>query len=188
MSQVVSQLLAGTHSGPGRSPGAARVPGCEPDPQAPHLVPPHDASRKRPSSGRGGIKIREVLHAGIFSCAGDDLSHCPRGVCYERLARLRAPRRPPMSLPAQGLQFVEDRLRGHDKRLSLPGLTRQSSNPESRQAKERVCLYPFNCGPLSLLDARLRGHDKVWIAGSSPALTGYAFGQTHMPGGGVFGL
>ncbi len=40
----VSQLLAGPHSGPGRSPGAARAPGCEPDPRAPRLVPPHDAS------------------------------------------------------------------------------------------------------------------------------------------------
>ncbi len=41
---VVSQLLAGPRSGHGRSPGAARVSGCEPDPQAPHPVPPHDAS------------------------------------------------------------------------------------------------------------------------------------------------
>jgi hypothetical protein len=41
---VVSQLLAGPRSGHGRSPGAARVPGCEPDPRAPRPVPPHDAS------------------------------------------------------------------------------------------------------------------------------------------------
>jgi len=40
----VSQLLAGPHSEPGRSPGAARVPISEIDPRAPRLVPPHDAS------------------------------------------------------------------------------------------------------------------------------------------------
>ena len=41
---VVSQLLAGPRSGHGRSPGAARVPDCEPDPRAPRPVPHHDAS------------------------------------------------------------------------------------------------------------------------------------------------
>jgi hypothetical protein len=35
----VSQLLAGTRIGPGGSPGAARVPGCEPDARAPRPVP-----------------------------------------------------------------------------------------------------------------------------------------------------
>ena len=42
---VVSQLLAGPHSGPGRSPGAARVSGLRSQTRGtPHLVPPHDAS------------------------------------------------------------------------------------------------------------------------------------------------
>jgi len=36
----VSQLLAGVPSDPGRSPGAARVRGCEPRPQAPRPAPP----------------------------------------------------------------------------------------------------------------------------------------------------
>ena len=40
----VSQLLAGTLSAPGGSPGTARVLGCEPNPRAPHPIPPHDAS------------------------------------------------------------------------------------------------------------------------------------------------
>ena len=44
----VSQLLAGTRIDPGRSPGAARVLRCERSAQAPHLVPPHDASRSAP--------------------------------------------------------------------------------------------------------------------------------------------
>jgi hypothetical protein len=60
-------------SGPGRSPGTARVPGCEPDPRAPHLVPPHDASRNAPqadevrkaygrSEARGLILIKSHCH------------------------------------------------------------------------------------------------------------------------------
>ena len=40
----VSQLLAGTPSGPGGSSNAARVPRCDEAQQAPHPVPPHDAS------------------------------------------------------------------------------------------------------------------------------------------------
>src|SRR6476661_4467943 len=47
-SRVVSQLLAGTLGDPGRSPGAARVPGCEPGPQdaAPpiRLTTPHEST------------------------------------------------------------------------------------------------------------------------------------------------
>ena len=74
----VSQLLAGGRSTPERSPGAARDEACEAPPRAPHrpktrisLVPAtgigsaspaptpgpsrhHDASRRRPSSGRDG--------------------------------------------------------------------------------------------------------------------------------------
>jgi len=44
-SKAVSQLLAGPRSGPGRSPGTARVLMLRfMSPRAPHLAPPHDAS------------------------------------------------------------------------------------------------------------------------------------------------
>ena len=42
---VVSQLLAGSLSGPGGSPTAARVPECETGPRAPHPVPPQQTPR-----------------------------------------------------------------------------------------------------------------------------------------------
>ncbi len=58
--QVVSLLQAGTRNGPGRSPGAARVFGCEPNPQAPHPVPPHERLMSAPLSGRGGCRIMRV--------------------------------------------------------------------------------------------------------------------------------
>jgi hypothetical protein len=44
----VSQLLAGTLSGPGRSPDAARVPVCETGPRAPHLFRHLDRLRTAP--------------------------------------------------------------------------------------------------------------------------------------------
>ena len=47
LSQVVSRLLAGGLSLRPEAPGAARVPGLR-RPAAPHLVPPHDASRNAP--------------------------------------------------------------------------------------------------------------------------------------------
>jgi hypothetical protein len=62
---VVSQLLAGPHSGPGRSPGAARVLGYEPSPRD---TAPHPASRRlmsAPFSGRGGWSVVEARWAGI---------------------------------------------------------------------------------------------------------------------------
>lgn len=65
MRRTVSQLLAGTRSGPGRSPGAARVAFCEKTARAPHPVPhprtPHDA----PFEGRSEAMIRARRAAGI---------------------------------------------------------------------------------------------------------------------------
>ena len=40
LASAVSELLAGTRSGPGRGPGTARVRGYEPRPRAPHSRPP----------------------------------------------------------------------------------------------------------------------------------------------------
>ena len=81
---IVSQLLAGDHSVPGRSPDAARVRGCEPRPRAPPqsearncrapaagfedlfsgpasgLLRHQDASRWRPSASRVHASIRVV--------------------------------------------------------------------------------------------------------------------------------
>ena len=62
---VVSQLLAGTRSGPGGSPDAARVFGCEPNPRAPRPVPLRQRLAKAPFIGRGGWMIGEVWEAGI---------------------------------------------------------------------------------------------------------------------------
>ena len=62
----VSQLLAGPLIGPGRSPGAARVSGCEPDPQAPHLVPPLRTPREAPLQKDEVMwSVGEVWRAGI---------------------------------------------------------------------------------------------------------------------------
>jgi hypothetical protein len=63
--QVVSQLLAGPRSGPGRSPGAARVLDCVSNPRAPRLVPPRQRLAKAPFVGRGGWSVSEVWEAGI---------------------------------------------------------------------------------------------------------------------------
>ncbi len=62
---VISQLLAGLRIEPGRSPDAARVPDC--DPARGRRAPSRfcNASRKRPSKGRGGASISEVWGAGI---------------------------------------------------------------------------------------------------------------------------
>jgi hypothetical protein len=68
---VVSQLLAGTPSGPGQSPDAARVLmlACT-NPRAPHLVPPHERLMRTPLSGRGGCILNANLRTGIMSlCA-----------------------------------------------------------------------------------------------------------------------
>jgi hypothetical protein len=85
---IVSQLLAGDHSVPGRSPNAARVRGCEPRARAPHQqargfpqpaaegLAPHLQRRLRPAppserlmmaplDEQGADKINAVLSAGI---------------------------------------------------------------------------------------------------------------------------
>ena len=64
---LLSQLLAGTRSGPGGSSGAARVPRC--DKARGRRTPSRLDARlaKRPQSGRGEGRISEVRHAGIRS-------------------------------------------------------------------------------------------------------------------------
>jgi hypothetical protein len=57
----VSQLLAGTLIGPGRSPGTARVRACEARPQAPHLAPPFERLRTAPSSEQGYRNIIQII-------------------------------------------------------------------------------------------------------------------------------
>jgi hypothetical protein len=57
---VVSQLLPGLRSEPGRSPGAARVLPCERSPQAPHPVPPHERLATRPSVDEVVRSVSEV--------------------------------------------------------------------------------------------------------------------------------
>jgi hypothetical protein len=63
--QVVSQLLAGTLSGPGRGPGAARVPGSEPGPQG---TAPRPAFTTPP--GEAGISFME------FRCLASEDRQC----------------------------------------------------------------------------------------------------------------
>jgi hypothetical protein len=64
--QVVSQLLAGSRSGPGRSPGAARVPDLRSQARrAPHLVSRSRRLMSAPLSGRGGTSVSEICEAGI---------------------------------------------------------------------------------------------------------------------------
>ena len=53
----LSQLLAGTLSGPERSPGTARVRACEARPQAPHPAPPYERLRTAPLSEQAGVGI-----------------------------------------------------------------------------------------------------------------------------------
>jgi hypothetical protein len=64
--QVVSQLLAGPHSGPGRSPGAARVARLRTSPAG---AAPHPASRRlmsAPFGGRGGVECKDGAEAGDY--------------------------------------------------------------------------------------------------------------------------
>src|SRR6476661_8547299 len=61
---VVSQLLAGTHSGPGGAPEPPECLVCEPD-----LVPPYDASRLAPLRRRSAIRITAAAEPGISYCA-----------------------------------------------------------------------------------------------------------------------
>ena len=63
--RAVSQLLAGTPSGPGGSSAAARVPRC--DEARGRRTPSRlrNASRERPSDGRGVCSLCEVWKAGI---------------------------------------------------------------------------------------------------------------------------
>jgi hypothetical protein len=61
---TVSQLLAGTRIGPGRSPGAARVPTLRDRPAG---AAPRPASRRlmmRPSNGRGEANCKPALESG----------------------------------------------------------------------------------------------------------------------------
>ncbi len=63
---VVSQLLAGSPSGPGRSSGAARVPMlARMNPQAPHLIPLSQRLAMAPLNGGGGCSLRADWSAGI---------------------------------------------------------------------------------------------------------------------------
>ena len=64
---AVSQLLAGTRSGPGRSPGAARVRGYEPRPRAPRHPRSRSVLQERPSPGL----LWEYKH-------GNAAEFCPR--------------------------------------------------------------------------------------------------------------
>jgi hypothetical protein len=48
---TVSELLAGTRSGPGRGPGAARVFACEAKPRAPRPLPPSRRLMRAPFDG-----------------------------------------------------------------------------------------------------------------------------------------
>jgi len=61
----VSQLLAGTPSGPGGSSNAARVPRCDEARRRRTSSRLRNASRERPLEGRGGCIIREVRETGI---------------------------------------------------------------------------------------------------------------------------
>ena len=62
----VSQLLAGTPSGPGGSSAAARVPRCDRHAGAAPSSRAQDAFRARPSTGRGACSISEVRETGIM--------------------------------------------------------------------------------------------------------------------------
>jgi hypothetical protein len=61
----VSQLLAETRSGPGRSSAAAQVPCCDKTRGRRTPSRDQDASRARPLTGRGAAIIRQVRSAGI---------------------------------------------------------------------------------------------------------------------------
>jgi len=73
--------------------GAPAPPGClverQPDPQAPHLVPPHERLMMRPSSGRGGRSVGEVWMAGISHAAStstETASLASREVMFDLLS------------------------------------------------------------------------------------------------------
>jgi hypothetical protein len=64
--RVVSQLLAGPHNGPGRSPGAARVPGLRSLTRGtPRLIPLRQRLAKAPFVGRGDGRIIGLGKTGI---------------------------------------------------------------------------------------------------------------------------
>jgi hypothetical protein len=62
----ISQLLAGTPSGPGGSSAAARVPRCDEARRRRTSSRLRNASRQRPLEGRGGGIISEVRAAGVM--------------------------------------------------------------------------------------------------------------------------
>ena len=63
--RAISQLLAGTPSGPGGSSAAARVPRCDEARRRRTSSRLRNASRERPLEGRGGCSLSEVCEAGI---------------------------------------------------------------------------------------------------------------------------
>jgi hypothetical protein len=65
--RAISQLLAGTPNGPGRSSDAARVSCCDKTRGRRTPSRDQDASRARPLKGRGEAMIREVWRSGIRS-------------------------------------------------------------------------------------------------------------------------
>jgi hypothetical protein len=65
--RYISQLLAGTPSGPGGSPDAARVPCCARPAGAAPRPAYRNASRERPLEGRGGCSLAQLRGAGIRS-------------------------------------------------------------------------------------------------------------------------
>jgi hypothetical protein len=73
--RALSQLLAGTPSGPGRSSDAARVHGLRSRTRG-HRTSSRLRKRlaKRPSKGRGGRSVRQVLGPGISFSSGTPLS------------------------------------------------------------------------------------------------------------------
>ena len=81
--RTVSQLLAGGRSASGRSPGAARVRGCEPRPRAPRPVPLSRRLMTAPLDERDPLRIRPPQRAGItFYLRGNST----RRGCRERVA------------------------------------------------------------------------------------------------------
>ncbi len=81
--RYISQLLAGTPSGPGGSPDAARVPCCARPAGAAPRPAYRDASRERPLDGRGGCSDTRGSEGG--------------GLCGDKLTTVSSSRRKPGS-------------------------------------------------------------------------------------------
>ena len=91
----VSQLLAGTPSGPGGSSNAARVPSCEKARRRRTPSRLRNASRERPLEGRGVRMIRAVFGAGIVRGQRCHKSPLPLWEKAFRTGALKIARRPP---------------------------------------------------------------------------------------------